>query len=263
MVRRSPLRDTLLAMDLGRAMEWLDGARGADGWGYRPDEPAAPEPTALCRAAGVPAVPPLPSGPGVGAWGALVWPWAAAGAGPGVDEALRVLLAWPVLQTDETAGRYSGRFAGWSWVPGTFSWVEPTAWALLSLEAAGLGAHPRAVEGRALLADRQCVDGGWNTSAPDVFGVPVPAYQSTTAMVLAALPAGHPAAAHGWGWLRQDVEGPSPLAAAWSVLAAARHGEDPAPHRARLAALQAPDGSLSGRVDRTALAVAAVRRAAL
>lgn len=247
-------------MDLVRAMHWLEAARGADGWGYRPGEPAAPEPTVLCRAAGCAAAESLPVG--AAGWAALVVPWAAGGAGPGVAAALESLLAWRVLQTDETAGTYSGRLAGWSWVPGTFSWVEPTAWAVLSLDAAGLGGHARAVEGRALLADRQCVDGGWNTSAPDVFGVAVPAYQSTTAMVLAALPAGHAAVALGFRWLDADLEGPSPLSAAWSLLAASRHGRDPAPFRARLAALQEGDGSLAGRVDRTALAVAAVRRGA-
>lgn len=246
-------------MDLARAMLWLEAARGADGWGYRPGEPPAPEPTVLCRAAGC-AGAEAPAIGGAG-WAALVVPWAAGGSGVGVDAALEVLLAWRVLQTEETAGTYSGRLAGWSWVPGTFSWVEPTAWAVLSLEAAGRHGHSRAVEGRALLADRQCVDGGWNTSAPDVFGVPVPAYQSTTAMVLAALPAGHPAVALGFRWLDADLEGPSPLSAAWSLLAATRHGRDPAPFRDRLAALQQDDGSLAGRVDRTALAVAALRRA--
>ena len=37
--------------------------------------------------------------------------------------------------------------AGWSWIERTFAWAEPTALALLALESAGAGEHPRAREG--------------------------------------------------------------------------------------------------------------------
>src|SRR5262249_5595629 len=32
---------------------------------------------------------------------------------------------------------------GWPWAEGTFSWIEPTAWACLALRRAGFGDHPR------------------------------------------------------------------------------------------------------------------------
>ena len=67
--------------------------------------------------------------------------------------------------------------AGWGWTPGTASWVEPTAFALLALENAPkdllpANAEKRKVLAKAMLRDRMCPGGGWNCGNPMVYGVP-------------------------------------------------------------------------------------------
>src|SRR5260370_23847045 len=39
------------------------------------------------------------------------------------------------------------KLIGWSWAEGTFSWVEPTAWACLALQRVGYGGEERVQEG--------------------------------------------------------------------------------------------------------------------
>jgi hypothetical protein len=65
---------------------------------------------------------------------------------------------------------------GWGWTPGTSSWVEPTAFALLALEGQNAEVLPSSTEkrrrlGEALLYDRMCPGGGWNCGNPEVYGV--------------------------------------------------------------------------------------------
>src|SRR5262245_53082226 len=54
------------------------------------------------------------------------------------------------------------RLVGWPWAEGTFSWVEPTAWASLALQKCGQGSHPRVQEGIRLLLNRAFDSGGTN-----------------------------------------------------------------------------------------------------
>lgn len=78
-----------------------------------------------------------------------------------------------------SSGRHSKQndaLRGWGWTPGTSSWVEPTAFALLALQcriAAALpgNAQERRKLGEALLYDRMCPGGGWNCGNPEVYGV--------------------------------------------------------------------------------------------
>ena len=92
----------------------------------------------------------------------------------------------PVLRQDSS-------LQGWSWIDGTFSWGEPTAWGLLALKkcrARGIatkGAEPRIRDGEAILRDRVCATGGWNYGNSNVFGKDLPAYVPTTAIALLAL----------------------------------------------------------------------------
>lgn len=81
---------------------------------------------------------------------------------------------------------------GWPWLPGTFSWVEPTAYAILALRAvaAGLPAaevSDRIAEGRRMILDRTCEDGGWNYGNSRVLGEELWSYPDTTALALLAL----------------------------------------------------------------------------
>jgi hypothetical protein len=75
-------------------------------------------------------------------------------------------------------------YFGWSWTPGTASWVEPTAYGLLALNRAmdsGLfrgqargsftGCLVRTESAEKMLCDRMCPCGGWNTGNPMVYGV--------------------------------------------------------------------------------------------
>jgi hypothetical protein len=89
--------------------------------------------------------------------------------------------------------RQDNSLQGWSWVADTFTWVEPTAWALLALKtcrAKGIavaGSDTRIRDGEAVLLDRLCVTGGWNYGNSNVFGQQLPAYMPTTAIALLAL----------------------------------------------------------------------------
>src|SRR5580704_14025622 len=67
-------------------------------------------------------------------------------------------------------------YRGWGWTPGTSSWVEPTSFALISLEQAPRDLlPPEAIQRRelatAMLYDRMCPGGGWNCGNPLVYGV--------------------------------------------------------------------------------------------
>ncbi len=83
------------------------------------------------------------------------------------------------LRKLSSSGRHSKQndaLRGWGWTPGTSSWVEPTAFALLALESQPAIALPGNAEerrklGEALLYDRMCPGGGWNCGNPEVYGV--------------------------------------------------------------------------------------------
>jgi hypothetical protein len=81
----------------------------------------------------------------------------------------------------------------WSWVEGTASWVEPTAWSLLVLKKVrSNGGLPREAGeriqvGEQLLLDRVCSVGGWNYGNAQVFGHDLWPYVPTTALALLAL----------------------------------------------------------------------------
>jgi hypothetical protein len=81
---------------------------------------------------------------------------------------------------------------GWPWVPGTFSWVEPTSWALMALKAYDAGRATRPVrrrirDGERMLIDRACVGGGWNYGNRRVYDEDLPAYPDTSALALLGL----------------------------------------------------------------------------
>jgi hypothetical protein len=87
--------------------------------------------------------------------------------------------------------RQDNTLQGWSWITGTFSWVEPTAWAVLALRkwkaAGGTVDASRVDVGETLLADRCCVEGGWNYGNSNMLGKELRPYVPTTALGLLAL----------------------------------------------------------------------------
>lgn len=123
--------------------------------------------------------------------------------------------------------RLDGSLQAWSWVDGTFSWVEPTALALLALRqtaATGETAAARIDEAERLLADRACPGGGWNYGNGAVMGQDLRPYVPTTALALLALQTGpdRPFVREGLRWLQEHATS-EPSAMALSLAAIALH----------------------------------------
>jgi hypothetical protein len=104
------------------------------------------------------------------------------------DAAVEFILRLKSIQLNQSQDNdINTRLVGWPWVPGTFGWVEPTAWALLSLTLAKKADHPRAREGFYLLEDRCIPGGGWNYGNRVVFGHTLMPFWDTSALALLAL----------------------------------------------------------------------------
>lgn len=76
---------------------------------------------------------------------------------------------------------------GWSWVEGTHSWIEPTAYATWALRQAGLAQHKRTTQGIEVMLDRAIPGGGWNYGNTKVLGNQLRPFPGTTGLVLVAL----------------------------------------------------------------------------
>jgi hypothetical protein len=92
----------------------------------------------------------------------------------------------------DPAIRQDSSLRAWSWIDGTFSWVEPTAWCVLLLkQRLARGPYPDAMErvriGEQVLDDRACRGGGWNYGNANVYGKDLLPYVPTTALALLAL----------------------------------------------------------------------------
>jgi Prenyltransferase and squalene oxidase repeat len=81
---------------------------------------------------------------------------------------------------------------GWGWTPDTFGWVEPTAHSVLALQVLRPSAGSPLTDGLAVLADRECVGGGWNYGNRVILGADLPPYAQTTAVALIALQGAEP-----------------------------------------------------------------------
>lgn len=133
------------------------------------------------------------------------------------------------FRTIDTSVPFDPSAFGWSWVPGTTSWVIPTAFTLIALrqaETVHSGAHgalrERVGTGARMLFDRACPDGGWNAGNSVGFGVPYAAYPDATAIALLALKGyeQQPCVEASLSWLlRRISDCGSPYSLAWGILA--------------------------------------------
>lgn len=86
-----------------------------------------------------------------------------------------------------TAIKQNTMLQAWSWIDGTFSWSEPTAWCLTALKKTGTRSGQRIADGEAMLLDRVCQNGGWNYGNSNAFTQDLRPYVPTTALGLISL----------------------------------------------------------------------------
>jgi len=147
------------------------------------------------------------------------------------------------LFPDEQAVELDPSLTGWPWTPDTFSWVEPTSYALLALKclpglAPRRAARARIQEGERMILDRACRGGGWNYGNSRVLDEELEPYPDTTAIALLALQdrSGEGVRA-GMAALRRMLgEVDSGLALALATLCFRAHDLDASPFAQRLGA---------------------------
>ena len=135
------------------------------------------------------------------------------------------------FKTTDTHVRFDPSKFGWPWLPGTCSWVIPTALSIIALKQAFVCCKPDQVRfrirrGTEMLLDRACPSGGWNAGNGVVYGVPLLAHLDATAIALLALggeKVNH-AEASALDWLEHTAQCCSaPWSLAWSILAHDAH----------------------------------------
>lgn len=123
---------------------------------------------------------------------------------------------------------HNTELVGWAYAEQTHSWVEPTAFGVLAMKAAGKADDPAAREGVVVLIDRQLAGGGLNYGNTVVLGQALRSHVQPTGIALIAL-AGH---SDGTGrlaktiaWLKRSI-GPetTPQSLAWAILGLQAHG---------------------------------------
>ncbi len=145
------------------------------------------------------------------------------------------------VRLEQSDQKQDNQLQGWSWVADTFSWVEPTAWALLALKRAGAvaprEAAARVAEAERLLLNRVCVDGGWNYGNASTLGQDLRAYVPTTAIGLMAMHDRRTVEPlqRSLRWLEANrLSEPSTMALALTAIALSHHGVAAADVQTRL-----------------------------
>lgn len=171
-------------------------------------------------------------------WGTslAILAWLRVDAGRFRDSVTRAV-RWMLACTAKTSSvrtaehQHDASLVGWAWVDGTHSWVEPTAYAMLALRAAGHAAHPRFDEARRLVVDRAIPSGGWNYGNTQVLANTLRPFPETTGVALAALAGGprHAAVDRGIEFLIASLPRiRSPLALGWGLIGLAAWDAVPA-----------------------------------
>ena len=136
------------------------------------------------------------------------------------------------FETTDTHVRFDPNKFGWPWLPGTCSWVIPTALSIIALKQAFVCCKPDQVgfrirRGEEMLLDRVCSGGGWNAGNGVVYGVPLAPHLDATAVALLALGGeqSNSVIASGLDWLeRRAGTCSAPWSLAWSILALDAYG---------------------------------------
>jgi hypothetical protein len=101
------------------------------------------------------------------------------------------LWRWKFKTIDRQTGIDPDKF-GWPWIPGTTSWVIPTAFAIIALKQFSSCdrsdiASRRIRTGIEMLVDRACIGGGWNAGNRAAYGMALAPHAEATAVALMAL----------------------------------------------------------------------------
>jgi Prenyltransferase and squalene oxidase repeat len=109
------------------------------------------------------------------------------GSKPGI---LAEIVLWATGKSG--ANKLNKDLIGWSWVPTSFSWVEPTSYALIALKKqrgrlAGTNVDERIRQADAMIYDRMCTGGGWNYGNSKVLDYALWPYPDITALALIAM----------------------------------------------------------------------------
>ncbi len=109
------------------------------------------------------------------------------GSKPGI---LAEIILWATGKSG--INKLSKDLIGWSWVPSSFSWVEPTSYALIALKQrrshlTGTNVDERIREADAMIYDRMCTGGGWNYGNSKVLDYALWPYPDITALALIAM----------------------------------------------------------------------------
>ena len=248
-----------------RAVEWLQSARNMDNsWGYLPGQVGDGEPTLLACAAGMRA--PLDwLALNELHWSSLLLPATLSEKRltPVLTEKFKramVVQRGRPIEVNQAETRLDGSLRGWAWVEGTFSWVEPTAYALISSRILGDLKSKIVLEGRAMLLDRQCADGGWNYGNKEVLGRALGSDFRSTAWAVMALERSL-FTDRAMTRLETVYRYPSANGLALTILAGQCHSYRVEQGIEQLIQWQRADGSFSGRCDWTALAACALNAA--
>lgn len=152
----------------------------------------------------------------------------------------------------------------WSWVPNSFSWVEPTGYALMGLKKVrsllqDTPVDERIAQGEAMIYDRMCKGGGWNYGNSKVLDYALWPYPDITAIALIALQdrPDEPANRQSVEILRKTAaDTNSGLASAWTAICLSLYGQDTQEWVARIDGRFAQTGFL-GETKTVALALMA------
>ena len=154
------------------------------------------------------------------------------------------LWRWKFKLADR-AVRFNPDRYGWPWLPGSASWIIPTAFSIIAVKQFTACSRSEISERRSrlgveMLLDRVCLGGGWNSGNSVVYGVPLRAHIEATAIALLALQDEEltPAIQASLDWLKQKSSGiDSAESLAWCILSLFVY-QEPVEHlKARLATL--------------------------